>query len=77
MKVWGGRGWGAASADTQLHSTNFIKNQESEGEDLITIIMIMAFADDTKLGGVLRAAKTGTQCHSRSVALRETSKFTQ
>lgn len=49
---WGGGGWGAASADRQLYSTNFIKNQESEGEDLITIIMIMAFADDTKLGGV-------------------------
>lgn len=56
MKVWGGGGWGVASADTQLHTTNFIKNQEIEGEDLITIIMIMAFADDTKLGGVPKSS---------------------
>lgn len=56
MKVWGGGGWGVASADTQLHTTNFIKKQEIEGEDLITIIMIMAFADDTKLGGVPKSS---------------------
>lgn len=56
MNVWGGGGWGAASADTQLYSINFIKNQEGEGEDLITIIMIMALADDTKLGGVPKSS---------------------
>lgn len=42
--------------DIELHFTNFIKNQEREGEDLITIIMIMAFADDTTLGGVPKSS---------------------
>lgn len=50
--------------DIQRYSTNFIKNQEREGEDLITIIMIMAFADDTEREVFLTAVKTATQCHA-------------